>query len=107
MNEDTKMILEEIRKLNERMDEMNDRMDQMSSRMDKLDTTVNKGFEDVYAAVQTCYNNTTQQINDVEEHRAFFRKKPMEEIAFKGASGNPENMLRPESCQQIGNGFEG
>ena len=67
MNEDTKMILEEIKKLNERMNEMNDRMDQMCGHMDKLETTINKGFEDVYAAVQTCYNSTTQQINDVEE----------------------------------------
>ena len=57
MNEDTKLILEEMAKMHS----------ELMQEIQNLRTETNEGFKDVYAAVQTCYNSTTQQINDVEE----------------------------------------
>ena len=46
-------------------------------------------------------------IDDVVQHAALFGEQPVEHIPLVGAVGDPENMLRPEACQQISDGLRG
>ena len=46
-------------------------------------------------------------VDDVVQHAALFGEQPVEHIPLIGAVGDPENMLRPEARQQIGDGLRG
>jgi len=54
MNEDTKMILDEMAKIR--------------SDLNRLEKNMNEGFKEVFTTINDCYNNLNSRIDSVEEN---------------------------------------